>query len=1072
MNVEDCCQNLLAKILPIADPNREGVCIDVGVGNFAFYCELFARLGFSSIAVEPLPVPKLREICQHYSITLVEACLSEIDGTQTLYLGTYQGNQNINFCSLVSDWWGASAATIQVKSVTLEKLFSTFQPQPVTCLKVDVEGGESLIIRQLKNLAIAQLPKVVMFEYGGGANRSSGQGGWASKFINATLECLNILKECGYSLTIVVEAQLAKPEKILDLQAIAITPENIFEPDAVWGNIIAFREFTPDFPETLAQICNSGVVESAPTLGTETSPASAVKPQPNKPQPNKVQINLAKTGEEKVIQNLIKPGQIIFDVGANQGEWSQYVLKNCQPKEIHLFEPVLPIYYQLLSQIEIPLNGAKIIPNPLALGQRETCKTFYFYTDFPAWSTFYRRHDIEKQYHLKPPQELPVFTTTLDAYCSRLGLQRIDFLKIDVEGGELDVLFGAEELLRRGKIDYLQFEYGGTYLDANVTLKQVFDYLRKFRYEIFKISPEGLAYQPQFRPELENYQYSNFLAINERFRTRILRQPATMLNLPSLFTQHGIKPKGVIHIGAYEGQEITAYQQMGIEKVLFVEANPAVFERLKANIAGVENVQAVNCAISDRNGSVTLHITSMEQSSSILPLKKHREIYQDIQETAQITVPAKTLDNLLQELQLNPADFNILNIDIQGAELLAFQGATHLLQYIEAINTEVSYQEIYEGCALIHQIDEFLENHGFERVATTTPYHPSWGDAFYRRQPVITMSSLGKNGRFANQIFQYAFLKIYAKQHHLRVETPPWIGQFLFGHQDPAISRQLPQVREESNDRHQSKIIHSQVVYQNVDFWGYFQYNTAYYAPYKDYFRSLFNPVEPIKNYLQQAVNHLRSQGQTLVGIHLRRGDYGYEHFYVAPNQWYKDWLSGFWETLERPVLFIASDEPETVLDDFREYHPITSKDLGLKLPQAEFYPDFYLLSQCDAVAISNSSFSFLACMLNQQGKFFFRPHLATQKLIAFDPWQSETILLDAKVFNPTPAFLSWVASRAEQYRINPSDPNALADLLRVRQQLADFWLNVSSDQLPHAYVSGYGKLQQILLNSGIQDIF
>lgn len=170
-------------------------------------------------------------------------------------------------------------------------------------------------------------------------------------------------------------------------------------------------------------------------------------------------------------------------------------------------------------------------------------------------------------------------------------------------------------------------------------------------------------------------------------------------------------------------------------------------------------------------------------------------------------------------------------------------------------------------------------------------------------------------------------------------------------------------------------------------------------------------------------------------------------------------------------MLFIASDEPETVLDDFREYYPITSKDLGLKLPQAEFYPDFYLLSQCDAVAISNSSFSFLACMLNQQGKFFFRPHLATQKLIAFDPWQSETILRDAKVFNPTPAFLSWVASRAEQYRRDPSDRNALADLLRVRQQLADFWRNIPSDRLPHAYVSGYGKLQQILLNSGIQDI-
>ena len=47
-------------------------------------------------------------------------------------------------------------------------------------------------------------------------------------------------------------------------------------------------------------------------------------------------------------------------------------------------------------------------------------------------------------------------------------------MKIDVEGAELDVLLGAKELLNKGHIDYLQFEYGGTFVDANVTLRQVF----------------------------------------------------------------------------------------------------------------------------------------------------------------------------------------------------------------------------------------------------------------------------------------------------------------------------------------------------------------------------------------------------------------------------------------------------------------------------------------------------------------------------------------------------------------------------------------------------------------------
>ncbi|MEM1168897.1 MAG: hypothetical protein AAGJ08_07420 [Cyanobacteria bacterium P01_H01_bin.35] len=57
---------------------------------------------------------------------------------------------------------------------------------------------------------------------------------------------------------------------------------------------------------------------------------------------------------------------------------------------------------------------------------------------------------------------------------------------------------------------------------------------------------------------------------------------------------------------------------------------------------------------------------------------------------------------------------------------------------------------------------------------------------------VLTMSYLGKLGRFGNQFFEYAFLKICAEKSGAQVETPPWIGQKLFGHNDAPISKQLP----------------------------------------------------------------------------------------------------------------------------------------------------------------------------------------------------------------------------------------------------------------------------------------
>jgi hypothetical protein len=129
------------------------------------------------------------------------------------------------------------------------------------------------------------------------------------------------------------------------------------------------------------------------------------------------------------------------------------------------------------------------------------------------------------------------------------------------------------------------------------------------------------------------------------------------------------------------------------------------------------------------------------------------------------------------------------------------------------------------------------------------------------------------------------------------------------------------------------------------------------------------------------------------VGLHLRRGDFGDAPYWPAPNEWYLEYLRELWPTLEHPVLFIASDESEKVIEDFAEYSPVTCEDLGLSLDGAPFYPDFYLLSQCDILAISNSTFSFAAAMLNERATIFRRPDFKQKMLIAFDPWKSHPIL-------------------------------------------------------------------------------
>jgi len=273
---------------------------------------------------------------------------------------------------------------------------------------------------------------------------------------------------------------------------------------------------------------------------------------------------------------------------------------------------------------------------------------------------------------------------------------------------------------------------------------------------------------------------------------------------------------------------------------------------------------------------------------------------------------------------------------------------------------------------------------------------------------IITFSRFGNYGRFANQVFQYAFLKLYAKKHNLKLQLPYWIGQYLFGHNDEPVSGDFKKINDiVSNDSSylakDSPIAGSAHPIINADISGYFQYHTSYYAPNKDFFRSLFCPIGEAKEVTDRLIEKLKSKGKTIISLHLRRGDYGTfsapssRCFFVAPSSWYLDWLKQNWGRFESPVLYIASDELKKVLSDFSSYNPETSESLGIHLPKAPYYPDFFALSQSDVLCISNSSFSFVASMLNTHCKEFYRPRLSIKKLISYDPWSSHTIFRDER---------------------------------------------------------------------------
>lgn len=255
----------------------------------------------------------------------------------------------------------------------------------------------------------------------------------------------------------------------------------------------------------------------------------------------------------------------------------------------------------------------------------------------------------------------------------------------------------------------------------------------------------------------------------------------------------------------------------------------------------------------------------------------------------------------------------------------------------------------------------------------------------------ISMRTLGLNGRFGNQLLQYAFLRCYALEHDLIAEVPDWIGRWLFDLDDPYPSSHLPIIEDREGSFARIVSDHSRHL-ANHDLLGFGIANTRYYRAHRGFIRSLFVPGRHLQPMADALTQDLRGRGNTLVALHLRRGDFGYGPFWIAPEDWYLCWLQSIWDKLDRPCLYIASDD-KGMVERFAPFGPISSGDLGAGIPGAEFYTDFHALTQADIVATSNSTFSFVASMLNRQARTFMRPAAREQALVAFDPWDADVLL-------------------------------------------------------------------------------
>jgi|TARA_B110000483_G_C17987464_1_gene462180 FkbM family methyltransferase len=187
---------------------------------------------------------------------------------------------------------------------------------------------------------------------------------------------------------------------------------------------------------------------------------------------------------------------------------------------------------------------------------------------------------------------------------------------------------------------------------------------------------------------------------------------------------------GILHIGAHNCEELKDYNDYGLrnDKIIWVEANPTLVEN-NLKIDKTRIIKNFICCDTDI-GTSKLNITNNGQSSSIFELELHKKYHPSIQYISNVEVNNRRIDTMYKLDNILDNFANFLNIDIQGAELLALKGMGNLLNNFDYLYLEVNNNYLYKNCALVGEIDEYLKSFNFKRVETSwTNYE--WGDALY-----------------------------------------------------------------------------------------------------------------------------------------------------------------------------------------------------------------------------------------------------------------------------------------------------------------------------------------------------